>query len=935
MIARWYFLILALLFAPVLLAAQTTATPARQLAIEPDGLTNRRMGNPNDASSVGWNPALLGMRDDFSDVDMLLGLPYVEGYSLDRGIYAAFLKFGPVAFGSTGPIGDSALFPRQYYAGIGLPVIADYIWAGASAHWYDGRGFGPSAEYTIAGAIAPIPTVLAGVTIANLTGNNDRSMRFNLDAAWFGLSWATLHSGLRFDGDDTAGGRSGFGASIGASLGVSSNQIMISGQYDVVRSVLGVGIEMSLGEIGFGSVNQFDGTEMLSGAALFRYGNVERALGRGTPSGRVDPRGWQPDRAFTPIGLEYRYKTTDASRNLDALVRSCRPGEAPKFDSPSEVVSAVNGSDGAYPQLAAVIRKLTSNPADLYKKIRQEYYSTALKSRELGTNDSLQIVSRQGHSIGVQAVDPSRFPQVSVLMQVTDPAGRNVSGLGTSDFAFRDPSVKILSVRPTDSSFNVPVDVVMMIDCSGSMGDEIASVLANAQRFVETMESRGANYRIGGVLYGSIMYDTLHPTSDFDRFRDFLSGAQAIGGDEISSLAIKAATEMNFRANSQRVFVMITDDWVLQDNSQLTENDLTQMLWDARARLYTIGDPCKNNNAITTRLTLGREYDITSPFNSILDEIGSDITTIYQLVYESKIPEPKVTILQGRVRDDAGRPASVALTFAGQSGSPITVQTNQTTGEYQVVIREGISYQASINGQRYLPLAEQVDLTATRQGDTVTRDFTLRTRPTTLAGRVTDENGNPVQGEIRIDDAATLERSSTVATNSAGEYTTDIQEGKTYRITAAAPDHVPSFIELDTRNVEQGTNIIQDLNVMSIDAAIASGTAFKLKNIFFDYDKWDVKTESMPELNRLAELLAEYPTIRVEIGAHTDSRGGDQYNMDLSTKRARAVMDYLISRGMAPERLSSKGYGETVAVASNDTEEGRALNRRVEFKLVK
>jgi outer membrane protein OmpA-like peptidoglycan-associated protein len=475
----------------------------------------------------------------------------------------------------------------------------------------------------------------------------------------------------------------------------------------------------------------------------------------------------------------------------------------------------------------------------------------------------------------------------------------------------------------------------MMIDCSGSMGEEIASVLANAQRFVETMESRGANYRIGGVLYGSIIYDTLHPTSDFGRFREFVSGAQAIGGDEISSLAIKAATEMNFRPNSQRVFIMITDDWVLQDNSTLSEFDLTQMLWDARARLYTIGNPCMNNNAITTRLTLGREYDITAPFNSILDEIGSDITTIYQLVYESKVPEPKVTMLMGRVRDDAGRPAAVALTFTAPSGEKVTVQTNQTTGEYETPVREGIRYEASINGQRFLPLAETVDLGALKQGDTATRDFTLRTKPTTLAGRVTDENGNPVQGEVRIDDATTLERTTTVPTNSDGRYTTEIKEGKTYRITAAAPDHVPTFVEVDTRNVEQGSDLTQDLNVMSIDAAIASGTAFKLKNLFFDYDKWDVKPESMPELNRLADLLKEYPVIKVEIGAHTDARGGDQYNLDLSTKRARSVMDYLIGRGIARERLSSKGYGETVPVASNDSEEGRALNRRVEFKLLK
>ena len=71
------------------------------------------------------------------------------------------------------------------------------------------------------------------------------------------------------------------------------------------------------------------------------------------------------------------------------------------------------------------------------------------------------------------------------------------------------------------------------------------------------------------------------------------------------------------------------------------------------------------------------------------------------------------------------------------------------------------------------------------------------------------------------------------------------------------------------------------------------------------------------------------------MGAHTDSRGSDQYNFRLSDDRARSCMNYILSKGIDSTRISSKGYGETVPVATNDTDEGRQLNRRVEFKILK
>ena len=93
--------------------------------------------------------------------------------------------------------------------------------------------------------------------------------------------------------------------------------------------------------------------------------------------------------------------------------------------------------------------------------------------------------------------------------------------------------------------------------------------------------------------------------------------------------------------------------------------------------------------------------------------------------------------------------------------------------------------------------------------------------------------------------------------------------------------------------------------------------------------------ESHLELDRVVKLLEENPAIEIEMSAHTDSYGSDEYNVKLSDNRAKSVMEYILSKGISPTRIRSEGYGETKPVAANDTPENRQLNRRVEFTILK
>ena len=113
-----------------------------------------------------------------------------------------------------------------------------------------------------------------------------------------------------------------------------------------------------------------------------------------------------------------------------------------------------------------------------------------------------------------------------------------------------------------------------------------------------------------------------------------------------------------------------------------------------------------------------------------------------------------------------------------------------------------------------------------------------------------------------------------------------------------------------------------------------------LENIYYDFDKWIIREDAAKELDRLAKLLKDNPKIQIELGSHTDARGTDMYNLVLSDKRAKAAVDFLISRGIDPSRLTWKGYGETQLrnKCSNGvkcSEEEHQLNRRTEFKVIK
>ena len=130
------------------------------------------------------------------------------------------------------------------------------------------------------------------------------------------------------------------------------------------------------------------------------------------------------------------------------------------------------------------------------------------------------------------------------------------------------------------------------------------------------------------------------------------------------------------------------------------------------------------------------------------------------------------------------------------------------------------------------------------------------------------------------------------------------------------------------------TTDYQEVNLDIKLMPIQKDAKIVLRNVFFDTDKATLKPMSYTELDKLVEIMNKNPKIKIEIGGHTDNVGSKAYNQRLSQSRAESVVNYLISKGFSSDRMTYKGYGFDDPIATNNTEEGRAQNRRVEFKIL-
>ncbi len=209
----------------------------------------------------------------------------------------------------------------------------------------------------------------------------------------------------------------------------------------------------------------------------------------------------------------------------------------------------------------------------------------------------------------------------------------------------------------------------------------------------------------------------------------------------------------------------------------------------------------------------------------------------------------------------------------------------------------------------------------------------IRYKSNYVKGIVTDKQTHaPLAASVELINLETRETESLVTSDSvSGAYLIVLTQGAEYALYVNRKDYLFRSLNFNYSERKDYEPIVLDIEL----ERATEGTTAVLQNIFFDVDKYDLKEKSVTELDKVTRFLKENPGFRIEISGHTDNVGSDSYNIELSLKRAQAVYNHLISTGIDPKRLSTRGYGASRPLADNSTEAGRQQNRRIEFKLLR
>jgi outer membrane protein OmpA-like peptidoglycan-associated protein len=252
------------------------------------------------------------------------------------------------------------------------------------------------------------------------------------------------------------------------------------------------------------------------------------------------------------------------------------------------------------------------------------------------------------------------------------------------------------------------------------------------------------------------------------------------------------------------------------------------------------------------------------------------------------------------------------------------INTSEWDGYYSLDAKGEEAYMVSWKNSLGAADIVKIDLSAENRPDPVVlvSGQVFNTLTKEPVGEVKIEYENLQNGEIA---------GYTVSSTETGSYTIVLPYGKNYGVLALANGFISVSGNLDLTQVAEYKEVKMDLHL----APLAVGSTIRLNNIFFDFGKASLRNESFPELDRLVQYMMQNGEMEIEVSGHTDNVGSDDVNLQLSGERAMAVAAYLSSQGIKAARIKAKGYGEEKPIASNDTEEGRQLNRRVEFTILK
>lgn len=310
------------------------------------------------------------------------------------------------------------------------------------------------------------------------------------------------------------------------------------------------------------------------------------------------------------------------------------------------------------------------------------------------------------------------------------------------------------------------------------------------------------------------------------------------------------------------------------------------------------------------------------------------------------------TMISGHVYDKkTGEPLPGAQVILNGMGKSQTAQTNEE-GYYYAFVEAGDFYKLIASSMGYLSDIAMAKTEKTSIGSfPVEQDFYLSQAAMSISGRVYDmETNEPFINEdvMLLQDGKVVQQTKTDIT---GRYTfTDLENGKEYQVKVNKPNFLSisskpfRYSETDSNNsqfdlasIPSSTNAYssEDKRYNKEGAVVGWGREIFLYDIYYNFDSAKLLPDSKAALDRIILLLQSNPSLKLEFGSHTDSRGTHEYNDKLSEERAKSVVDYLVNSGINRTRLSWKGYGKRHPLIAKPATEGEhRMNRRTSFKIV-
>ena len=346
--------------------------------------------------------------------------------------------------------------------------------------------------------------------------------------------------------------------------------------------------------------------------------------------------------------------------------------------------------------------------------------------------------------------------------------------------------------------------------------------------------------------------------------------------------------------------------------------------WTNWSEPVNLGKPI-NTGALDFYFTVDTQGNIfTSRANKALEGAQLDL---YMLV-----PKTFAITLAGNVYNQKTNDplqANVEIRLVDQN--PLKLRSN-ASGKFESRIPEVSRYAVTASLEGFLPASSSMDIPLLYSDTTIYVDIPLApvTKDLVLKGSVYDQKTNK-QISAKLELVLREKKIPSKKIDAVkGSYQQGIDALGWYIITASAEGYL-NTVDSVWINDREVTPVTKDILLQPIEV----GVTVRLKNIYFDFDKTTLKNESFPELNKVVDFLKQNPSVEIEISGHTDNKGSDAYNETLSQGRSESVVSYIISQGIDSFRLTAHGYGEAKPIDTNDSDGGRANNRRVEFTVMK